>query len=81
MSDTHYIEWDAAGYRTARAICGAYVRRDSHRNAPTCEACIVALEQRGPEMTAEEAFGPSEHAPVAVEHFNPTAGYRPRGVR
>lgn len=43
---THYAPWDAPGRRTVRALCGAYIRRTEHQNAPTCQACRDLLVYR-----------------------------------
>jgi len=36
---THFVEWDAIGRDRVRALCGAWIRRREHANAPTCPDC------------------------------------------
>jgi hypothetical protein len=40
---THFVEWDAIGRARVRAVCGAWIRRREHVNAPTCPDCRRAL--------------------------------------
>jgi predicted RNA-binding Zn-ribbon protein involved in translation (DUF1610 family) len=43
---SHFIDWDALGRRTAKALCGTYVARVEHTNTPTCPRCQEALRYR-----------------------------------
>lgn len=51
---THYVDWDAPGFRWVRAVCNALMSRDQHTNDPTCPHCqdVLAfrarMEQAGP---------------------------------
>jgi len=46
LAETHFADWDALGRVTVRSLCGAYIRRREHSEAPTCPVCRQALEVR-----------------------------------
>lgn len=80
---SHYVDFDATGGRSTRAICGAIVGRYHHDAAPTCDACQQILAARPAEdVTAEEMFGSvAPGTPVHSTLSDPLAGYRPKGAR
>ena len=43
---THFCDWDEPGRLKVRALCGIYIRRREHDNAPTCDSCRAALAAR-----------------------------------
>jgi hypothetical protein len=43
---THYCPWDAPGRRLVQALCGVFIRRTDHSNAPTCPTCAQRLNER-----------------------------------
>ncbi len=46
---THYCDWDAPGKHTVPALCGIYIPRRAHANAPTCPDCrrLLAAREQG----------------------------------
>jgi hypothetical protein len=52
LRETHYLDWDAPGRVKVRALCGVYIRRREHAEAPTCPVCRQALEARTARDTA-----------------------------
>jgi len=43
---THWVDWDAIGRTRVRALCGVWIRRREHANAPTCPECRRYLAAR-----------------------------------
>jgi hypothetical protein len=52
LAETHYVDWDEVGRVKVRALCGVYIRRRDHSEAPTCPICAQALEARQARDTA-----------------------------
>ncbi len=44
--DTHYATWDAPGRHEVKALCGTYIRRTEHKDAPSCPECQRLLAHR-----------------------------------
>ena len=45
---THYAVWDSPSYArgVVRALCGEYIKRTEHANAPTCPKCAELVAYR-----------------------------------
>lgn len=72
---THYLDWDQPGRGKAPAVCGTYVRRIEHANAPSCPECRAILAARDDGKSADDTFGPpSVGTQVSTPDFDPTGG-------
>lgn len=82
-AETHYIlPITERNGRFQLSACNRWVLDRDHSTEPTCATCAAYLLDDSRELSTEDVvarFGDfSPAAIVKANHFNPTAGYRPR---